>query len=52
MCVLLRHVLKVCFRNELVAGGFVISAGSLSLLAVSGLVGLVVVQVALELFGG
>ena len=29
-----------------------ISAGSFSLLAVSGLVGLVVVQVALELFGG
>jgi hypothetical protein len=52
MCVLLRQRLKVCLRNGSVARGFVISSGSLSLLAVSGLVGLVVVQVALEVFGG
>lgn len=52
MCVLLRRRLKVCFRNGLVVGGFVISAASLSLLAASGLVGFVVVQVAFELLGG
>ena len=52
MCVSPPHLLKVCFRKGSVAGGCVISAGSLSLLTVSGLVGLVVVQVALELFAG
>ena len=52
MHVSLRRLLKVCFRNGSVLVVSVISSGSLSLLAVSGLVGLVVVQVALELFGG